>query len=254
METTDGPATDRPLTPAKQTVLNLLKRSPGASLKDIAKELSISRAGALKHLSRLEEAALVVREYRAGKLGRPHVRFRLAPAAQRIFPAAYAEVAIMAMRFVERHQGRAAVVEMLKERAAELRERHAVRLSGKDLSERVRELSRIRDGEGYMSELKRPKTAGTELLEHNCPILAIAERYGEACDVERTLFRSLLGTEVGVSHRLVAGDSVCRFLIANNDSRFSARPASVARCGNHRRVGEPITDVVTTDRVSTLSP
>ncbi|HLY77496.1 MAG TPA: MarR family transcriptional regulator, partial [Thermoplasmata archaeon] len=151
------------LPPAKKAVLTLLKRAPGASLKEIAAELGVSRAGALKHLSRLEGEGLVEREYRAGKMGRPRVCFRLTPTAQRIFPAAYTQAALSAMSFIEKHQGRAAVVQMLEERAEELRERHTPRLAGKALPERVRELSQIRDEEGYMSELKRPKAAGTEL-------------------------------------------------------------------------------------------
>jgi DeoR family suf operon transcriptional repressor len=205
--------TEHGVSPAKKTLLTLLKRAPGASLKEIAAELGVSRAGALKHLSRLEGEGLVEREYRAGKMGRPRVCFRLTPAAQRIFPAAYTQAALSAMSFIEKHQGRAAVVQMLEERAEELRERHIPRLAGKDLPGRVRELARIRDEEGYMSELKRTRSVATELLEHNCPILAIAEKYGEACDVERRLFRNLLGADVAVSHRVVAGDPVCRFLI-----------------------------------------
>ncbi|MCI4347316.1 MAG: helix-turn-helix domain-containing protein [Thermoplasmata archaeon] len=206
-------AADRGLSPAKRAILTILKRTPGASLKDLAAGLGISRAGALKHLAKLEGGDLVEREYRAGKLGRPRVCFRLTSTAQRIFPAAYAQTALSAMTFIERHQGRAAVVQMLEERAEELRERHTPRLARKDLPARIRELSRIRDEEGYMTELKRPRAVGTELMEHNCPILAIAETYGEACDVERRLFRNLLGADVTVSHRVVAGDPVCRFLI-----------------------------------------
>jgi DeoR family transcriptional regulator, suf operon transcriptional repressor len=213
METASDPPAVQVMSSAKRTILTYLKRTPGASLKVIASELGISRAGALKHLTRLEDQGLVEREYRSGRIGRPRVCFTLSPVARRIFPVAYTQTALSAMGFIEKHQGRAAVVQMLEERAAELRDRHAPRLAGKCLSGRIAELSQIRDEEGYMSELKRPRADGTELLEHNCPILAIAEKYGEACDVERRLFRNLLGTEVFVSHRAVAGDPVCRFLI-----------------------------------------
>ena len=51
-----------------------------------------------------------------------------------------------------------------------------------------------------------------ELLEHNCPILALAETYGEACEEEQKLFTQLLQARVDVTHRVVAGDRVCRFL------------------------------------------
>ncbi len=213
MEQEDVGVGGRTLSPAKRTILSLLKRTPGASLKDLAVVLGVSRAGALKHLTKLEGEGLVQREYRSGKTGRPRVCFRLTPSAQRIFPAAYTETALCAMTFIERHQGRPAVVQMLEERAADLREKHSPRLAGKELQDRVRELGRIRDEEGYMAEVVPPRKTGIELLEHNCPILAIAEKYGEACDVERRLFRNLLGAEVAVSHRVVAGDPVCRFLI-----------------------------------------
>jgi len=51
------------------------------------------------------------------------------------------------------------------------------------------------------------------MLEHNCPIMAVAETYPEACRVEREMFQKLLGADVETSHRVVAGDPVCRFLI-----------------------------------------
>lgn len=198
---------------AKRTVLLLLKRSPGASLKEIGTALGISRTGVLKHLTKLEKEGLVERAYQPGKMGRPRVCFRLTPSAQHAFPAAYTQAALCAMTFIERNQGRPAVVQMLRERAGELRARHYSRVAGKELGGRVRELAKIRDDEGYMASVKRPGKATFELLEFNCPILAIAEKYNEACDVERDLFRDLLGADVAVSHRVVAGDSVCRFMV-----------------------------------------
>jgi len=52
-----------------------------------------------------------------------------------------------------------------------------------------------------------------EMFEHNCPIMAVAETYPEACRVEREMFQNLLGADVETSHRVVAGDPVCRFLV-----------------------------------------
>src|SRR5438445_338110 len=52
-----------------------------------------------------------------------------------------------------------------------------------------------------------------EMLEHNCPIMAVAEAFPEACSVEREMFQNLIHADVETSHRVVAGDPVCRFLI-----------------------------------------
>ncbi|MGI0071025.1 MAG: helix-turn-helix transcriptional regulator [Thermoplasmata archaeon] len=213
MEHPRTPAPTGPPSSAKRTIRTFLKRSPDASLADIAAALGVSRTGALKHRTRLESDGLVARRYRPSRIGRPPACFHLTDTAQQIFPAGTTQAALSAIRFIERREGRAAVTEMLEERADELRARHAPRLAGRELPDRVRELGRIRDEEGYMAEVRRSRGGETELLEHNCPILAIAERYGEAGDVERRLFRRLLGADVRVSHRAVAGDPVGRFLV-----------------------------------------
>ncbi|EQD76601.1 transcriptional regulator [mine drainage metagenome] len=116
---------------SRKAVLLHLKRYPGAPLKEIASALGISRTAALKHLGKLETENLVVRAYESGRMGRPRVCFRLTPSAQQIFPAAYTQAALCAMSFIEKHQGRAAVVRMLEERAQELRERHRPPVCGK---------------------------------------------------------------------------------------------------------------------------
>lgn len=203
---------------SKKFILLHLKREPGATLAEIAIELGTSRTAALKNLAALEGQGLVQREYRRGRMGRPHARFRLAPASQRLFPEAYVQMSLSALAFIERTQGRPAVTEMLEDRAAELRVKHRPRMAGKDLRGRVHELAQIRDEEGYMAALKRPGKSTFDLVEHNCPILAIAGKYGEACDVERRLFRDLLHANVAVAHRVVAGDPVCRFLIRRDGS------------------------------------
>jgi predicted ArsR family transcriptional regulator len=86
-------------------------------------------------------------------------------------------------------------------------------MEGKDLRGRVEELVRIRDAGGYMADLGTARKDTFEMLEHNCPIYAVAQKYGEACAVEQDLFRKLLKADVDASHRVVAGDPVCRFLI-----------------------------------------
>ncbi len=208
---TDPPAPG--FSSAKRSVLLLLKRTSVVSVAAVARALGISRAAAWKHLASLEAAGWVEREYRRGPRGRPAAAFRLAARSRPLFPQAYTEMSLGALAFLERRDGRIAVREMLEERGAALGAKHAPRLDRPDLFERVRELAKIRDEEGYMASASRAGRSGFELLEHNCPILAVAERYGEACEVERRLFQRLLRAEVAVSHRVVAGDPVCRFRI-----------------------------------------
>ncbi|HZY69746.1 MAG TPA: MarR family transcriptional regulator [Thermoplasmata archaeon] len=197
----------------RRRVLLFLKEHPDASLEEVARSLGVSKVAALRHVASLETDRLVAREYRAEGVGRPKVRFRLTAESGTLFPQAYAEMSIFALNFVERGQGRDAVVRLLQERTHELVNEHRGRMQQPELGERVRALAKIRDEGGYMAEVGRRRGATQELLEHNCPILAIAQKFPEACDVERRMFETLLRAKVDTTHRVVANDHVCRFLI-----------------------------------------
>jgi DeoR family transcriptional regulator, suf operon transcriptional repressor len=197
----------------KRGLLLLLKRLPGASLAEIAAELGVSKVAALGHLRGLEEEGLVDRSTRAGKVGRPQAVFRLTPAAASLFPHSYAEMSMCALDFIDRRLGRPAVRELLSERAQEVASKSRLRIPRGPLGSRVEELARIRTEGGYMAEVGSRRSGSVEMLEHNCPILALAQKFPEACDIERRMFESLLEARVEVSHRVVAGDPVCRFLV-----------------------------------------
>jgi predicted ArsR family transcriptional regulator len=77
----------------------------------------------------------------------------------------------------------------------------------------VKELATLRDQEGYMAEARSGKKGAYEIVEYNCPILEIADRYWEACAVENEMFRKVLRADVETTHRVVAGGHACRFLI-----------------------------------------
>lgn len=197
----------------KRRVLLLLKQRPNASLEEIANGLGVSKVAALGHLQRLESDGMVERSYQAGHVGRPRLLFRLTERGGTLFPQAYTEMSLCALEFIERRLGRTAVGELLAQRAGEVADRNWARLRAGNLPSRVAELAKIRTEGGYMAEVTSRRRTSVELVEHNCPILALAKRFPEACETERRLFQSLLRAEVKVSHRVVAGDPVCRFLI-----------------------------------------
>jgi len=202
----------------KSAALLFLKRQPDASLSEIAAGLGISKVAALGHLQRLESDGLVGRSYQSGRVGRPRVLFRLTDRGGAFFPQSYTEMSLCALEFIEQRLGRSAVGELLSQRAAEVADRNWSRLRSGSLPDRVAELARVRTEGGYMAEVTDRRRSSVELREHNCPILAIAGRYPEACETERRLFERMLHAKVDVSHRVVAGDPVCRFLIREGRS------------------------------------
>ena len=217
MQDVDPGSLDAGFSSAKKHILLVLKRRTEAPLAEIAEELGVSKMAALRHLNALESRGLVERSFRAGGRGRPRAFFRLSGSSAGLFPEAYAKMTTCALAFIEAKLGREAVVQLLEQRTREVYDRYRDRFDGKDLRGKVEELAKIRDEGGYMAEVGTAKRDTIEMFEHNCPIRAVAEDYSEACGAEVKLFKRLLRADVEASHRVVAGDPVCRFVIRRRE-------------------------------------
>src|SRR6266581_3587459 len=209
----DPPADNRVFGATKREILLILKREGQTDLQTHADRLNISKMGIHKHVQELEERGLIERIPVRGGTGRPRLALRLAPSATSLFPRAYAGVTCAALAYIEEKLGRKGVEEALRRRQTETVKTYRDQVNAETLPARVHQLSELRDREGYMAEDHRAGPSKFEILEHNCPIIAIAQNYWEACTVERELFRKVLDANVETTHRVVAGANVCRFLI-----------------------------------------
>src|SRR6266571_5642022 len=197
----------------KREILLILKREGQSDLQTLAERLQISKMAVHKHLQDLEERSMVQRTPLRGTKGRPRLMLQLAPGSQSLFPRAYAGVTCAALAYIEEKLGRKGVEEALRRRQTETLTGYRDQVKAETLAERVHQLAGLRDREGYMAEDHRAGPAKFEILEHNCPILAVAENYWEACTIENELFRKVLDANVETTHRVVAGGNVCRFLV-----------------------------------------
>ncbi len=214
--TLPSPDTQGPLTgfaSTKREILLTLRRDGEVDLTTLAKALRLSKMAVYRHVKDLEKAGLVERATKRGGVGRPRLALRLAPGASQVFPKAYTAVTCALLEFIEAKMGRDAVEDALRSRQKTVMPAYERHIRSDDLGGRVRELAALRDHEGYMAEVHGGAKGRYELLEYNCPIVAVAEKYWEACKVENEMFRRLLGADVDTTHRVVAGDHVCRFLI-----------------------------------------
>ena len=221
IQSVDEPALITSFSSTKRQILIILKRSGEIDLTSLAKELGITKMGVLNHIRDLEDLDIIERfEKRAG-VGRPRLAIRLSKNATDIFPKAYSSITTSMLKFIEENMGRNSVYDALKKRQKEVFEDYKAEIDQNDsFPEKVQNLANIRDKEGYMVELKMlPGKENFELLEYNCPILAVADCYSESCTVEQELFEDLLGAEVKTTHRTVAGDNVCRFVIKPKKKR-----------------------------------
>jgi predicted ArsR family transcriptional regulator len=198
----------------KRKILYYLKVMNRAGLNDLSKAMKISRMAVHKHLSDLQDRGLVESiEIRKG-VGRPTMQYSLSSTGKTAFPKSYGDIAIHALDYLEKKMGKNAVESVLRERQKELIEKYSIRMKDMEFDDKVKELARIRDEEGYIAESKKDRKRNSHtLLEYNCPIIMIAEKHWEACSIETELFENILDAKVEVTHRAAKGDSICKFLI-----------------------------------------
>ena len=198
----------------RRALLEALKREGEARADELAQKLGITVSAVRQHLAALQADGLVLhREVRAGP-GRPHHDYRLSERGDELFPRRYAS--IVTDLLVEAEAEDPALIErMFERRRARRVERTLVRLEGKSLAERVAELTRVLDEDGYLAEFDPQDDGSFRIVEHNCAILAVATQYGAACGTELEFIREVLpDARVERVAHLLAGGHVCAYEVS----------------------------------------
>ncbi len=201
----------------RRAILVHLRRSGPSSPDTIATAIGASRSGVAQQLRALDTAGLVTRASMRHGVGRPRHLYDVTADAQDLFPSNYDGLATGLLAAILEVGGETLVEDVFAARRrqaeAHLRGRMVERLpADAPLEHRVRELARLQDELGYISEA-RVDPDGIRLLEHNCAVLDVARGNPAACRAELDLFREVLGTEVTRERHIATGDRCCEYRI-----------------------------------------
>ena len=202
----------------RMRILQLLKMRAGMTVSQLTDALHISQMGIRQHLAILEAEDLVKYHREKQKRGRPLHIYRLTDQANSLFPTTYANFAVGLMHEVAKFNGPGFINKVFQGRMDAQLQAYLQRLQGRNLSERVKELTRIRDEEGYMASFDE-NDDDYVLIEHNCPIAMIAEEYPYVCEIELGLFRESLGTKVVREDHLMQGSHRCCYRISKTKKK-----------------------------------
>ena len=195
-------------------MLDALKKRGEMRVEDLAGEAGITVSGARQHLGGLELDGLVSRrEERAGR-GRPRLHYRLTSAGDALYPRTYSELTNELLEYVGEDDPD--LLARLFEKRAQRRLNGALaRMRGREsLEERVTELARILDEDGYLAECAAQPDGSFLLTEHNCAVLGVAMRYGHACGSELDFLRAALpDARVERTAHIVSGAHSCAYRI-----------------------------------------
>ncbi len=199
--------------PTPVRIILLLKKNKYMSLEDLAAKLSITKMAVLNHITVLEQNGSVGRKIVKKNVGRPSYVFYATENADRNLGNVSDDMLDDFMNFMKITGHEKIIEEFLKDRYSKVRSEYISDMTGKELDARVKKLALLRQKSGYYPELKKSQE-NYEMVEYNCPILAISKHFGIACSMETGMFENVLDAEVKSTHRQVNGYGACRFLIS----------------------------------------
>ncbi len=203
------------VTESRRSLLYALRRRGEATAEQLAEQMGVTLSGARQLLSALQDDGLVtsVAATKTGRGRRPLV-YSLTPRADPLFPKAYGELTNELLDYVA-DTDRDLVGDLFARRRDTRVAAARARLERKrTLGARVAELTRILDEDGYLATHERVATGVYRIVEHNCAIWAVAQRYGQACSSELDFIQSVLpDADVERVAHMVAGARHCAYEI-----------------------------------------
>jgi len=183
---------------------------------DLAAELGLTGMGVRRHLESLEIDGLVERsaccEHR---VGRPPNGWRLTPKGMELLPRAYDTFVLQLLEDMFEQSGPEVLDDILGRRSEKMADQYRSELGEADtLDDQVAGLAQVRDRAGYVAEWHREGET-VVLIENNCAVHRVAERFPAVCAMELALFRKVLGADVEVTRvsHTMAGDATCTYCV-----------------------------------------
>ena len=195
----------------RRALLEDLKEHGEATADELARRLGVTASAVRQHLSAMQGDALVERREVRNGPGRPRHVYRVGAAGEVLFPKAYNDLANEVLDHIAAEDP--ALVDRVFERRRRRRTEAAkARVAGKAFDEQVAELTRILDEDGYLASWEPMAGGGYRIVEHNCAILDVAKRYGNACSAEIEFLRKTLpDARIERVAHMMAGQHVCAY-------------------------------------------
>ena len=192
-----------------------LKRNPGIGARELTARFDLSLTAVRHHLKELEAGGVIRHERLHQGVGAPSFVYRLTERGEALFPRRYGEALTQVLALVAQREGRPAAVGLLEAHFDALRERVRARLAqigSPDPAERMKAVAEVLSEAGYMAEGTATSCCGT-LIERNCALHEVAERFPEICAIETQMLAELLEGTVERRSHILGGCGACEYKV-----------------------------------------
>jgi predicted ArsR family transcriptional regulator len=192
-------------------IIETLKKTQGLSVNELGERLKLSYMGVKQHCDELERNGYVDTWRRPKPIGRPEMVYRLTAKAHVFFPRATNAMTIEILHAANRLYGHAAGEKLLYSVFAAKTEDYMRKLRGTTVLELAEMLAKIRDHEGYMSEV----CSGDPLaiVEYHSPIFDLFDAFPLVRRLEREMMERILGVRIEREEEIASGLYRCKFVL-----------------------------------------
>jgi predicted ArsR family transcriptional regulator len=194
----------------RMRIIETLKKTQGLSVNELGQRLKLSYMGVKQHCDELARNGYVDTWRRPKPVGRPEMVYRLTPKAQVFFPRSTNATTIDILHAANRLYGPAAGEKLLYSVFALKTEEYMRKLRGRTVLELAEMLVKIRDQEGYMSELSTADPIG--IVEYHSPIFDLLDAFPLVRRLEREMMERILGVRIEREEELASGLYRCKFI------------------------------------------
>lgn len=197
----------------RKQILFILKTKGPLTVSELAEQIGVTEMAVRRQIYNLEKEGYIQARLLRQAVGRPTSQYHLTEKAEEMYPNSYASFTLELLNDIEENAGKEWVDRFFKNREHRLVQKHQAEFAGKTLEEKVKTLAEIQDQKGYMVKWEPLPQGGYRLVEYNCPISQVANRYLQACQCEINLFQKLLGEVVDQVECKAKGGQHCVYHI-----------------------------------------
>ncbi len=197
--------------PQVVAILDVVKRSTGMSVSEISKALNMSYMGIKQHCVDLEKKGLLDTWRRPKDIGRPEKTYRLTDKAQSLFPQVGIELTLDILQTIGQLYGPTAPEKLLFNYFSKKVDEYLKKIPAGSTPERAAAFVRLREMEGYCSQIEVDTRFGFRIVEFHNPLAELMEKYPSVHRMEEAMISKILGSPLVRSEEHASGLSKYSF-------------------------------------------
>ncbi len=195
-------------------ILEYIQRNGSAVIKELEQHLGVTTNAVRQHLQTLQAEGYIKRSAVHDGVGRPHHAYTATEQARELFACHCDDLALTLLEEVFTLEGRERASVLLGRVSQRLAARYAPSVRSTILQDRVSELADVLHNQGILTDVTATDEDVIILKTYNCPYHELAQEHREICEMDESMMRQLLGSDVNLDSCIMDGHGSCSFVVS----------------------------------------